>query len=128
MCHSAYGPRCPWGYSHIALGDEEGKIHTARRTLYLPVMFAAAAGVACLIALLAVSQKSEAAFPGKNGRIAYQGSDGVIYTINPNGGGNETEITDREYEVFESPSWGAGNGFSCGLYASGLGVGEGWGL
>jgi hypothetical protein len=49
--------------------------------LYLPVMMAAAA--ACLVALLAVSQKSEAAFPGKNGRIVYAGN-GVIYTITLN--------------------------------------------
>jgi TolB protein len=63
----------------------------ARRwTLYLPVMIAATVAVACLVALLAISQKAEAAFPGKNGRIAYQGSDQssyyVIYTIDPNGG------------------------------------------
>ena len=56
----------------------------ARRTLYLPVMIAAAVAVTCLGALLAVSQKSEAAYPGKNGRIAYNTS-GVIYTINPDG-------------------------------------------
>jgi hypothetical protein len=64
----------------------------ARRwTLYLPVMIAATVAVACLVALLAISQKAEAAFPGKNGRIAYQGSDQssyyVIYTIDPNGDG-----------------------------------------
>jgi hypothetical protein len=49
-------------------------------------MIAAAVAVACAVALLAVSQKkAEATFPGKNGRIAYQGHDGndyEIYTIN----------------------------------------------
>jgi hypothetical protein len=63
-----------------------------RRTFYLPMMIAVA--VACAVALLAVSQKkAEAAFPGKNGRIAYQGSDRVIYTIYPDGGG-KTKVTE----------------------------------
>jgi hypothetical protein len=60
-----------------------------RRTLYLPEMIVAVVAVACAIALLAISQKrAEATFPGKNGRIAYQGHDGndyEIYTINPSG-------------------------------------------
>jgi TolB protein len=58
----------------------------ARRRLNLPVMIAAAVLVACAVALLAVSKKAEATFPGKNGRIAYNGL-GVIYTINPDGSG-----------------------------------------
>jgi Tol biopolymer transport system component len=67
-----------------------------RRTLYLPLMIAAAVAVACLVALSAVSEKAEAAFPGKNGRIAYagwnRGKDYEIYTINPNGSG-KTQLT-----------------------------------
>jgi hypothetical protein len=44
----------------------------ASRTLYLPVMIAAAAAMACLVVLLAVSEEeAQAAFPGKNGRIAF---------------------------------------------------------
>jgi TolB protein len=67
-----------------------------RRTLYLPVMIAAALAMACLVALLAVSQKSEAAFPGKNGRIAFDGfrdtggtggSSSEIITVSPDGTG-----------------------------------------
>jgi hypothetical protein len=40
------------------------------RTLYLPVMIAAAVAVACsVVTLLALSEKeAQAAFPGKNGR------------------------------------------------------------
>ena len=59
----------------------------SRRTLYLPVMVAAA--VACAVALSGVSEKAEATFPGKNGRIAYSAYDGndyEIYTINSSGG------------------------------------------
>jgi Tol biopolymer transport system component len=68
-----------------------------RRTLYLPVMIAAAVAVACAVALSAVSQKkAEATFPGKNGRIAYagwnRGKDFEIYTINPDGSG-KTQLT-----------------------------------
>jgi Tol biopolymer transport system component len=68
-------------------------------------MIAAAVAVACAVALLAVSQKAEAAFPGKNGRIAYQGSDQdsdhVIYTINPDGGG-KTEVTEGSDPSFSA--------------------------
>src|SRR5215203_6187228 len=62
-----------------------------RRTLYLPVVIAAALAMACLVALLAVSQKAEATFPGKNGRIAFEGdrdtgtggSSAEIITVSP---------------------------------------------
>ncbi len=57
-----------------------------RRTLYLPVRIAAAGAGACAVALAAVSEKAEATFPGKNGRIAFNGG-GVIYTINSDGSG-----------------------------------------
>ena len=72
-----------------------------RRTFYVPVMIVAAVAVACLVALLAISQKAEAAFPGKNGRIAYQGSDHVIYTIDPNGRG-KTEVTEGSDPSFSA--------------------------
>jgi hypothetical protein len=75
-----------------SLRDKEGEIHmTRRRTFYVPVMIAAAVAVACLVALLALSQKkAEAAFPGQNGRIAYVDRDpGLedyeIYSMNPDG-------------------------------------------
>src|SRR5215208_7255641 len=80
-------------YSH-RVSYEEGEIHMARRKLYLPVLIAAAVAVACAVALSAVSEKAEATFPGKNGRIAYSSYDGPfpkgdleIYTINASGGG-----------------------------------------
>jgi len=55
-------------------------------------MVAAAVVVACAVALLAVSGEAEAAFPGKNGRIAYN-NYGVIYTINPDGSA-KSKVTD----------------------------------
>ena len=42
--------------------------------------------MACAAALLALSEKAEATFPGENGKIAYVGG-GVIYTNNPGEGG-----------------------------------------
>jgi Tol biopolymer transport system component len=66
-----------------------------RKTLYLPALLVAAVLVACAGALLAVSEKAEATFPGKNGKIAYvrnDGNDDEIYTINP-GGGGKTQLT-----------------------------------
>jgi Tol biopolymer transport system component len=78
---------------------------TRRRTLYLPALIAAAGLMACAAALLAVSEKAEAASPGKNGRIAYSvfggGMDGAIYTINP-GGGGKTKVA-RGYHPSYSP-------------------------
>jgi Tol biopolymer transport system component len=72
----------------------------ARRTLYLPLMVAVAVlAVACSGAPSAGSEeKAQAAFPAKIGRIAFQGSNGVIYTINPidPGGGGKTEVTRGE--------------------------------
>jgi hypothetical protein len=83
----------------------------ARRwTLYLPVMMAATMAVVCAVALSAVSQKAEATFPGKNGRIAYSAYDGndyEIYTINAFGGG-KTKLTHNNADEFQ-PSWGSRN-------------------
>jgi Tol biopolymer transport system component len=60
-----------------------------RRTLYLPALILAAVLMACAVVVLALSEKAEATFPGKNGRIAYtdwdDGKDYEIYTINPDG-------------------------------------------
>ena len=72
-----------------------------RGTLYLPVMIAAAVLVACSLALLALSGEAGAAFPGKNGRIAYN-AGGVIYTINPDGSG-KSKVTEGGDDPDYSP-------------------------
>ena len=59
---------------------------TGRRTLYLPALIVVAVLMACVAALLAVSEKAEATFAGKNGKIAYE-NNRVIYTVKPDGGG-----------------------------------------
>jgi Tol biopolymer transport system component len=69
--------------------------HMARQTLYLPALILAAVLMGCAAAVLALSEKAEAAFPGKNGHIAYvrnDGNDEEIYTIY-GGGGDDTQIT-----------------------------------
>src|SRR5215203_6002755 len=71
-----------------------------RWTLYLPALIVAAVLMACAVALLAVSEKAEATFPGKNGRIAYW-SNFVIYTINPNGSA-KTKVTNTSRDDEES--------------------------
>ena len=74
-----------------------------RRMLYLPVMIAVAVAVACAVALSTVSEKAEATFPGKNGRIAYagwnRGEDYKIYTINPDGSGKR-QLTNNSTDDF----------------------------
>jgi Tol biopolymer transport system component len=80
---------------------------TTRRTRHLTALLgtlAAAVLVACAVALLAVSKEAEATFPVKNGRIAYN-SNGVLYTINPDGSA-KTKVTDTRvsgYPIDYSP-------------------------
>jgi Tol biopolymer transport system component len=72
-----------------------------RRMLYLPALIVAAVLMACAVVVLVVSQKADATFPGKNGRIAYASydapfpkGDSEIYTINPDGSG-KTQLTNN---------------------------------
>jgi Tol biopolymer transport system component len=81
------------------------------RTLYLPALIVAGVLMACAVVVLALSEKkAQAAFPGKNGRIAYASydepfpkGDSEIYTINPDGSGkrqlthNNTDDLDPAY-------------------------------
>jgi hypothetical protein len=49
-----------------------------------------AVGLVVLIMVVVEAHPAEATFPGKPGKIAYEGYDGQdweIYSINPNGGG-----------------------------------------
>jgi dipeptidyl aminopeptidase/acylaminoacyl peptidase len=81
----------------------------AKQTLYFPALLGtlvAAVLMACAVALLTVSGKAEATFPGKNGRIAYSGYDGndyEIYTINVNGG-DKLQLTNNNRDDY-SPSY-----------------------
>jgi TolB protein len=62
--------------------------------LYLPALIVAVVLMACAVVVLVVSEKAEATFPGKNGKIAYQDWFSlVIYTINLNGSG-KTKVTE----------------------------------
>src|SRR5688500_14633182 len=59
----------------------------AGRTFYVAVMIAAAVMMACAVVVLALSEKAEATFPSKNGRIAYSAfGERTDYTIDPDGG------------------------------------------
>src|SRR5215216_776620 len=109
----ADGPPRSFGYTHIALRNEEGEmLMTRRRTLYLPALLGtlvAAVLMACGVALLTVSEQAEATFPGKNGRIAYSGYDGndyEIYTINSRGGAKR-KVTNNNRDDY-SPSYSPG--------------------
>src|SRR5215203_279474 len=76
----------------------------ARRTLYLPVLIVAAVLIGCAPVVLAVSGKAEAAFPGKNGKIAYvrnDGNDYEIYAIDAGGGGRKIQLTHNNNDEFD---------------------------
>jgi hypothetical protein len=76
-----------------------------RRMLYLPALFVAVVLMACAVVVLVASEKAEATFPGKSGRIAYSAfgerTDDAIYTID-SGGGAKTKLT-RGYQPSYSP-------------------------
>jgi Tol biopolymer transport system component len=80
------------------------------RTLYLPALIVAGVLMACAAVVLALSEKAEATFPGKNGRIAYASydapfpkGDSEFYTINPDGSGY-TQLTNNDTDEFD-PSY-----------------------
>jgi hypothetical protein len=59
---------------------------------------AAVAGALVAVGMLVLmvvveARPAEATFPGQNGKIAYVGDEGVIYTINPNGEA-QTKVTE----------------------------------
>jgi Tol biopolymer transport system component len=76
----------------------------------MPALIVAAVLVACVVALLTVSEKAEASFPGKNGRIAFdaytpeRGLRNQIFTINPDGTG-EKQLTHSSSSSNHSPSY-----------------------
>jgi len=84
----------------------------AKATRWGPL--AAAAGTLVAVGLLLImvlvvveSRPAEATFPGKSGKIAYQGYDGQdyeIYTINSNGG-SKLKLTNNTDD--QEPSWGS---------------------
>src|SRR5829696_2989173 len=79
-----------------------------RRTLYLPVVIAAALAMACLVALLAVSQKAEATFPRNGEKIAYAANYGAdtrgIYVMNRSGNAKKA-LTDSNNLPEYGPTW-----------------------
>jgi len=71
-------------------------------------MIAAAAAMACLVVLLAVSEEAQAAFPGKNGRIAFykasvEGPD-ELFVVNADGSGLQN-ITNTPDVSEIMPAW-----------------------
>jgi hypothetical protein len=78
------------------------KTHTTRRTLYMPALVVAVL-VACAVALLAVEEKAEATFPGKNGGMAHAStSDGAIYSLLEPCGGAKSEVAGGHQPSFSS--------------------------
>jgi TolB protein len=69
------------------------------RTVLLSAALAAAVGMGCVVFLLASAKPAEAAFPGKNGRIALCHSNGsTIVSVRPNGFGYRLEVpSSNEY-------------------------------
>jgi len=77
--------------------------------IHLPVLLgtlAAAVLMACAAALLAVSEKAEATFPGQNSKIAHTATGGNnfgIYTSNPDGSG-KIKVTNNN-KVEDTPAY-----------------------
>src|SRR5215217_1816657 len=116
----------------LVLAPSKGGGGMARGKLYLPApLIAAAVLVACAVAsLLAVSEeKAGAAFPGKNGRIAFQDSVSVVYTIDPinPAGGGKTEVAGGEQPSYSSDgtkiAFAASDGHDSEIYTVNLATG-----
>jgi len=92
-----------------------------RRMFYIPALIVAAVLLACVATLLALSEKAEATFPGKNGRIAYtvsNGNDLKIYTRNPTARRPFKYAYSASYALFETsqglqPSGGKGPAYNA---------------
>jgi hypothetical protein len=92
-----------------------GKLMT-RRTLRMLALIVVAVLVACVVALLTVSEKAEAFFPGKYGKMAYaRASDGAIrYSLLEPGGGAKTEVVGGHKPSFSPDGGASARGASSG--------------
>lgn len=84
----------------------------AKRTTHLPALLAAAALLACALALLAAPGEAGAAFPGSNGRIAFsaEGADDgnyEIFTVRPDGTGTKRLTDALNGDIDVDPSYSA---------------------
>jgi hypothetical protein len=91
-----------WRATELRYAPSEGEIvKTVRLNHLRGALLAAAAGLLAAVGLFVVvlyAQPAEATFPGKPGKIAYEGNDGndeEIYTIKP-GGGGKVNVTDND--------------------------------
>src|SRR5215212_7515802 len=104
----------------VKAGGGKGR-HLTRRMFYIPALIVAAVLLACVATLLALSEKAEATFPGKNGRIAYtvsNGNDLKIYTRNPTARRPFKYAYSASYALFETsqglqPSGGKGPAYNA---------------
>src|SRR5215208_4417746 len=104
----------------VNAGGGQGRDLT-RRMLYIPALIVAAVLWACVATLLALSEKAEATFPGKNCRIAYtvsNGNDLKIYTRNPTARRPFKYAYSASYALFETsqglqPSGGKGPAYNA---------------
>lgn len=105
------------GWPSLTCSGGELKTHTKR--LKVSLVSAAAMLAICLLALVETTNKAEAAFPGENGKIAFEGSlaeedcgDGCvssgenweIYTVNADGS-ELVKITNNPSGADVNPAW-----------------------
>jgi Tol biopolymer transport system component len=88
--------------------QKEGAMGISRRVplLVLVVLVVLVAGAGALMTTLAVPKEAEAAFPGKNGLIAFAGydlDDSEIYKMRPDGS-NVTQVTHNAADDSD-PAW-----------------------
>ena len=82
------------GFPSSSPAPPEKGLDLTRRTLQTPTIIVAAMLLACAVAFVAAVREAEAAFPGQNGRIAFDGyrdagggnSATEILTVSPGGG------------------------------------------
>jgi Tol biopolymer transport system component len=90
-----------------SVGEREG-VDRMRRTISLVALVALALVLAGWASLVAFEEPAQATFPGENGKIAFQSSEG-IYVVNPDGSGLQSiPIEDPAVSVpykWGDPAW-----------------------
>ncbi len=79
-----------------------GQTMMVKRTLLLLTAMVAALA-ACLLALGTMAKPAEAAFPGNNGKIAFE-RNGEVYTMYPDGS-DPTNLTSSPKSEDLQPDW-----------------------
>ena len=128
MLHSLHNRRVGSAGCSASFVGKGSHMHAARlkrigplKVVVAGALLAVAVLAALLLALVAAQKPAEAAFPGKNGKIAFVG-DGGIWTMNQDGS-DKTRLTDSGSDYL--PAWSP-DGTKIAFHRNQTGMSEIW--